>query len=138
MTSAAWPLQVALVDALNADAGYQAAVGGAERTFSGRAPQNTAGRYVVVGDTGERPLGAWSVDMMDGEVLLHIWTPQMNNLAPLEVWAAIERVLNGQRLVVAGHVQVRGHVELISLFQDPGGAKMHGVARYTVTTAAEA
>lgn len=146
MTSAAWPLQVAVVDALNADEGYTNILGGpqanppgTERTFSGRAPQDIPGDYVTVGDTGERGLPAWAKSMKDGEVLIHIWTREVSNRAPLLVYAEMERILAGARLAINGHIQVRGALELVTVFPDQDLKRMHGVVRYTAaTTKAEA
>lgn len=134
MSSAAWPVQVALVDALNADAGFTAVLGGAQRVYSGKAPSVTGDRYVVVGDTAEGRVGTFGRKGSRGEILLHVWTRTVNNRDPLLVYTEMERVLDGVALPVAGHEMVTGHLELVTIFPDEDLARMHLVARYIPVT----
>ena len=135
-TSPAWPLQVALVAALAADAGIVALLDHARglRIFDGLAPGGTPLPYVTIGDGTEGRADTFGRPGAAGRLRLHVWAPGPGRAAAVAIDTEIRRVLDGVRVAVTGHTMVRGVLTLTASFVDPDGATHHRVLDYETTT----
>lgn len=134
--SRALPVHDGVVALIEADAELDAILTG-DKVFSGSLPQDQVVAnplrplaYVVVGDVNERnDFGTFGADGFRVPLTLHIWAGgAMDNRLVLTIYAHLYRVLTTQAIPVVGGF---GALELIGIFADPGGDRMHGVARFT-------
>lgn len=137
-TTAQWPVQVALEAALVADAPLVALLGtdatGVAKVYDSQAPGDAALDYVVIGDATEGRGGAASTFGRGGHagrIALHVWAATREAAAAIH--AHVARILDGQRLTLAGHSMVIGRLALIASFPDPSGAH-HRVLHYETLT----
>lgn len=138
--SALWPLQQALYDALRLDPGFAALADG---PFDGLAPrqyQIPAGKigYVTMPVSTEQDMRMFARKGYTGTETLNLFARVREDVK--KIYAEIERVLNGPRLVLPGdtHVMLRGETRLIACTLDADGVSGRGVVQYDVITQAVA
>lgn len=132
MTTAAWPLQVALYDAITADAPTRALVTG-QGVYNGVAPEGAALDYIVLGEPTESRFDALMQPGNDGTLRLHVYTADVSHYAALAIYAALSRVLDGTRLPLSGgHAMLSGALTLETSRAEDGGR--HLIARYAALT----
>lgn len=91
MSTALWPIQVALVARLKATAGVVALVG--QRIYDGEAPQGAARPYIVVGEGTEEPQNAFGSEGLDDTVTCHVFSDYNGRKEAFEIVAAMDAAL---------------------------------------------
>ncbi|MDX3507368.1 DUF3168 domain-containing protein [Streptomyces caniscabiei] len=112
MTTALWPLQLALVQQLRAAAPLTALVTG---VFD-EVPEDTAHPYVTVGSITETVADGHNQRGLDAQVELHVWSRYPGYREAADILAALDAALDRQALTVSGFKDVsvahQQHTEL--------------------------
>lgn len=130
MTSAAYPLQVGMAAALEADGPLTALLFSAQSIYSLRAPDLAKRPYIILGSSTEIPDRLFSRQGVASEETLHIWGAKRDKLDVLQIYAELARVLNAG-FAVAGFTARRGVSKLIMVLLDPEDGLGHGVVGYS-------
>jgi hypothetical protein len=139
--SGMWPVQEGIVAALAADATFVTLAG---PVFDSLAPRDypvvNGARigYVTMADSAEQDMRVFArKGYTDGETL-NIFAATREDVK--QIYAAIERVLNGPRIDLPGgtHVMLRSETRLIACTLDADGVTGRGVVRYDCITQAVA
>lgn len=130
--SALWPLQQALYTALTGDGAF---AGMADGPFDGLGPSGyaiPAGKlgYVTMPDSSEDDMRTFGRKGYTGSEVLNIFARTREDVK--RIYAELERVLNGARLVLPGatHVMLRGQTRMIACTLDADGVTGRGVVHY--------
>lgn len=123
--SAAWPLQVAMVEALEADAGL-AALGATVHDLD--PPEGTPLPYVVVGTSGEASRGTFHRRGFAAADQLHVYHAGPGRGGALAIYDRIRDVLSGELAPVGYRVLTR-RVALLLVMQEPAGV-VHAVVAF--------
>ncbi len=129
---ASWALQVAVFEALTANASLTAAVSG----IYDHVPADTAFPYVTIGETS---VSDWSSKTFDGQehrLTLHVWSRARGRKETKEIFALLYAMLNGADLAVEGQQLVDLRFEFAQTLLDADGLTFHGVQRYRAVTRA--
>lgn len=129
MSTVAWPLQVALVSALEADGPLIAILAG-DQIYSGTAPEGSAFPYLTLGDSTEGDFNAIGRNGNEGTETIHIWSRVAGKQEVLTIWGHIERILNRKKLTLSAGEQLSGFARLVTVIPDPDGKTTHGVVIY--------
>lgn len=138
-----WPLQVAIVAAIEADSGLRALLAG-DMIYNIQPPQGTPFPYLTLGFAQEvddnlfgRP-GTLAGQIIDG------WTrkttvtdglsQELGGKQLADIYSRVRYVLHQQPLSVDGFAVVLGNVSLLSTMEDPDGLTLHASMRYDVTS----
>lgn len=145
-TSAVWPLNVAITDAIGVarangvvNLGTALDVGGVialddPPVYSGQAPQGVAivSAYVVLSDSAElasagsfRRRGRENVETID------VWTADQSKRTAAAIAGALIALLDGQPLACPDYGTIRGRCELVITLADPGTKAYRAQLRYT-------
>jgi hypothetical protein len=128
-----WPLQVALVARLKADAAVAAIV--ADRVYDGEAPPNAAFPRIVVGEATEVP-GARALEGHGhtDTVTLHLWSAYAGRQEAAQLLGAVNMAL-AEPLVLDGYGRARLRQEFVTTLTEehPAGTIRHIPARFRVT-----
>ncbi|WP_060877796.1 DUF3168 domain-containing protein [Streptomyces scabiei] len=112
MTTALWPLQLAVVGRLRADAPLTALVSG---VFD-EVPEDQAHPYVTLGSITETVDDAHNQRGLEAQMELHIWSRYAGYKEAADILAALDAVLDRQPLTVTGFRDIsvahRQHTEL--------------------------
>ena len=123
LTSASWPLQVALYAALTGHAPLQALVTG----IFDRPPEDQAMPYVVI---GESFASDWSTKTFDGQahrLRLHIWDQSPGQGQTQRILALCAAALDALPDSIEGHRLVRWQRLQEQVLKDPDGYTQHGI-----------
>lgn len=139
--SAAWPLDVAIAAAIEAeharDGSALVALLDTPPVWSGLVPEGVAlnvGRVVLSESSeGDGP-GTWSRIGMTNTVGLDIWTADTSKKSALLISGVLRTLLHRQPLTLTGYGIMVGSYELLISMLDPSRAQYHAVARYTATS----
>lgn len=137
MTTAAWPVQVAVASALEADAPLVALLGswgGSPAIYSGQAPEGAPFDRVILGEPAERDFDALMRRGNEGTLLLDVYTLSPANAAALAIYGRLVAALDAVPLALTGHALLTGRVSLVTAFGDPDSGGRHLVARYRALT----
>jgi hypothetical protein len=93
-------------------------------------PQGCAFPYVVVGEDACTDASSKIEEGEDIDLTVHAWSRYQGKKQAREIIAAIKDALHGQPLTVAGWGLVLARFEFSTVFPDPDGLTMHGVARF--------
>ncbi len=132
MASAGWELQKAIRQALAADAGLTALIGGA-RVFDD-APRDAPFPYVTF---GQSTIQDWSTGSEDGDehlITLHVWSRAAGRRETHEIMGALRAALGAAALAPVGHRVVNLRYEFGEARRDPDGETYHGIVRYRAVT----
>lgn len=129
--SAAWPLDVAVAAAFNADATLAAKLAG-DKVYSLVAEKDSPFDYIVLGDGPEAQFRTFGRQGHANDLAIHIWSQGQAKKGVLDIYGDIERILDRQRLVLTGHTAVRMATRLQAVLVDPDGVTFHGIARAEV------
>jgi hypothetical protein len=131
-TSVVWPLFVAIADALNADAGVAALLGG-DRVYNAKAPREADFDYIVLGTVQEAELYLLNGGGSEASIMLHLWCAGDDAARCAKLYGEVHRVLNQSSLPLVGFgVRATFDLRLIGLDPDPNDPFVHGVARLDV------
>lgn len=143
--SAAWPLVVALVAAIDADAMLGAAIvafrpAGATagpRVYNGLVSPLPDGSprpkpYITIGDVSEEDAHVFGQRGALTPITGHIWADRPDHA--LLLFNHLKRLLNLKPLAVDGVGFLRGTIRLIGTVRDPGGATVHSPFEYVGLT----
>lgn len=122
MSSASWPLQVAILAAL------RPALSGV--AVLDDVPQGQAFPYAVI---GEDVVTDWSMLDRDGEDIdttIHVWSRYAGKKEAKLLMATIKAALHERPLTVAGQHLVVLRFTFETLFLEPDGKTRHGVLRF--------
>lgn len=137
--SAAWPLDVALVEYLQADTELMDELED-RGIYSAQAPQGAQKPYLVIGTSDEGDFLTFGRGGSDLETALHIWTDQtqeMGRRQALVIWGHLRRLLHYVPVPMDGHTMIRGTVRLVDVLLDDDGPFLHGLVTYNVLSRAE-
>lgn len=138
MTTAAWPIQVAVHAALVADSALVALLGtdpgGFPAVYNGVATEDAPLDRVVIGEPTEGDFDALMRRGNAGTLTLDVYTASPANAAALAIYARIVAALDSTALTVSGHTLLSGRVSLVTAFGDPPSGGRHLVARYVTRT----
>lgn len=127
-------LYAALYTALSGAAGLTSALGGSGKVYEGKAPDNAAVPYVVIGDATAVDAGASLRDSQEHTVTIHVWTVEPGKLQLLNIMAAVRAVLHDADLALSGGALANLRQEFSNTTGDPDGVSQHGVMRYRAVT----
>ncbi|MCI0384589.1 DUF3168 domain-containing protein [Streptomyces sp. CNQ085] len=134
MSTALWPLQVAIVTKLHADPVLDGLVSG----VYDHVPEGTAYPYVTVGSITELPDDAHNQRGLATRVVLHTWAEYRGNKQTAEILAALDAVLDRQPLAVPGWTDISIAAEQHQTVKDPDPTIRHINSRYRVWLTKEA
>lgn len=127
MADALLPLQTALVNHLTAGSPVLFAY----TLYTGRAPQNAAYPYAVLGDDTAVD---WSTKTEDGQeitVTIHCWSRKAASMVECkQMMAALYAALHKAEFSVSGQDLVSCRFDFGQVIEEPDGQTFHGVARY--------
>jgi hypothetical protein len=131
--SSEWPLQVAIYDALVADAALMVQVSAVYDFVPANTSLNDAPTmpYIVIGDMTALD---WDSKTFTGEELtltLHIWSEQPGWREVKQIFGHIKRILHDTLLDLSGddHTSVLLRREFEETIRDPDNVTRHGVVR---------
>lgn len=136
-----WPLQVAVVTALKADAGVTALIG--QRVYDYVPEDDVSYPFVSLGDDTVEDDGTKSFDMAEIHFTVHAWDTGDRNAASggyrgrkrvKQILDAVAAVLHHGSLTLTGHTLVEMHLSYGEIAQEPDGLTFHGVHRYRALT----
>lgn len=128
MTTALWPLQLAIVQQLRANAPLTALVSG---VFD-EVPEDQPHPYVTAGSITETVDDAHNQRGLEAQVELHIWSRYPGYKEAADILAALDAVLDRQPLTVSGFRDVSvAHVQHTEL-RDPDPDIRHINVSYRV------
>lgn len=135
--SAAWPMIVAVVNALTADAQLVAALGGA-KVYNVRAPDDAAYPYITVGDgTAETESRRFNGPVFSVPIPVNIYSAFFDEMEVLAIYGHVYRILHGTTLALDEHTHTRGRVTLLGTgAADTRSTAYRAFARYTGGAAA--
>lgn len=136
MTTAAWPIDVAVAAAIEADAAIMALLAGGVHSIV--APEGTRLDYVTLGSTSEGDFDAFGAEGNDGVLTVHVWTAVMGKGPALAIYGHLQRVLNNVPLVLDGQRHLDGTLSLLDVRPDVDNRSMHLIARYRYLTRSSA
>lgn len=138
--SGLWPVQQALYTALESDGGFSALADG---PFDGLTPPDykmPAGKigYVTMPESSEADMRTFGRKGYTDSETLNIFARTREDVK--KIYAEVERILNGPKLVLPGgtHVMLRGECRLIGCTLDADGVSGTGAVRYDCITQAVA
>ncbi|XBQ16290.1 MAG: DUF3168 domain-containing protein [Oceanicaulis sp.] len=119
----------ALIAALKADPGVQAALGDPARVYD-RAPRGAAFPFVSLGRGETEPLDADGLDLVDHRLTVHVWGRREDPAALKDAVGAVRSVLHqGSLSLDPPFTCVLARVVYADMFTGPDGATLHGVVR---------
>ena len=130
LTSASWPLQVALYAALSGDPALQTLVTG---VFD-RPPEDQAMPYIVIGEVLATD---WSTKTFDGQahrMRLHVWDQSVGQKGAQSILAACAAALETLPQTIEDHRIVRWQRLQEQVLKDPDGYTHHGILELRVWT----
>lgn len=145
-TSAIWPLNVAIAAAIEtarADEvdglGTPLDVGGPialddPPVYSGQVPEGVAmvSAYVVLASSAEtKGRGTFRRRGLENVETIDVWTSDQSKRTATIIAGALEKLLNGVDLELAGYGTVRGDCETVLTVADPGTRNYRAQLRYT-------
>lgn len=136
-TSVLWPIDVAIASTVESDVTLGAllsAYAGVPAIFSARAPADANYPRIVIADSSEGSSATFGRSGNEVTVTLHIWSKVMGRQEVLQVYERLVALLDGQMLVVTGHLVYRGRVRLVTILADPSEPLMHGVVEFSAIT----
>lgn len=130
--SAANDLQTAIDTVFTGDAQLGALID--DRIFSiGTVPKDAVAPLIELGESRE---GAWMMFAKGGnenvETMTIVSPRKLGKPGVLAIFAHVVRLLDRQRITVAGHTVAIASVDLITVFPDPNGDELRGVVEYRV------
>lgn len=139
--SGAWPVQQGIVAALAADAAFTTLAG---QIFDGLAPRNYKVAdpprigYVTMADSAEQDMRTFARKGYTDAETLNIFAGCREDVK--QIYAEMERVLNGVRIALPGatHQMLRSETRLLACTFDADGVTGRGVVRYDCITQAVA
>lgn len=127
MADALLPLQSALVTHLTD--GSPALLG--YRLYTGRAPQNAAFPYVVMGEDTAIDWGTKTEQGQEVTITLHCWSRKAGSTVECkQMMAAIYAALHEADLSVSGQDVVSCRFDFGQVIEDADGQTFHGVSRF--------
>lgn len=131
--SAAWPIDVAIAAALNADGTLAAKLAG-DKVYSLVAPKDSVFPYLVLGDGPEDQFRTFGRQGHANDLAIHIWSQTDQKKGVLTIYDDLERILDRQKLALANpaNTMVRMATKLQTILVEPDGITFHGVARVEV------
>ena len=132
MTASANELQTAIFEALAADAGLIAALGGTK--IFDHAPANIAFPYVTFGRTS---VYDWSTGTESGAeqlFTLHVWSKAKGKQETLDIMELARALLHDQALSLVSHALVNCRLEFAEARYDDDLAVYHGLLRFRAVT----
>lgn len=121
-----WPVQVAIVDLLQADEGLMTLAGG---RVHDEVPAEPIYPYVSLGPSLDVSDRTSDGDGIESTVQIDIWSRQGSFKEARAISAAIRTVLDCQSLLVTGLSSCISHVIGANYLRDPDGVTRHGVLR---------
>lgn len=122
MTSASWPLQVAILAALRPAVAPVAVLDDV--------PQGQAFPYVVIGEDVTTPGPLIDIDSEEIDTTIHVWSRYAGKMEAKELMATVKAALHDQPLAVDGQTLVLLRFAFETLFLEPDGLTRHGVLRF--------
>jgi hypothetical protein len=127
MADALLPLQTALVNHLTAGSPPLFAYD----LYTGRAPQNAAFPYAVLGDDTAVDWGTKTEAGQEITVTIHCWSRKAASTKEVkEMMAALYAALHEAESSVSGQDLVSCRFDFGQVIEEPDGQTFHGVARY--------
>jgi hypothetical protein len=143
---AQWPIQIAIYDALRADATLKTLIGFSSPTevpVYDHVPQGTEPPYIVIGDGTMQAFDTKTDNGAETTVTIHTWTrPSRTGTGSKgykdakQVMAAIVDAIDRIALPIAGHDLCAILFEFSEVFRDEDGITRHGVQRFRAKTTA--
>jgi hypothetical protein len=128
MTSALWPLQLAVVQKLQDHEPLMALVSG----VYDEVPEKAAHPYVTLGSITETADDAHNTPGLEATVVLHIWSKYLGYREAAQILAQLDAALDRQPLEVAGFTDVSiAHRQHTSM-RDPNPDIRHITVSYRV------
>lgn len=134
MATASEALQQAFHQALVADAGLLALLGGA-RVYDD-VPARGEFPYITFGQSVERDWAAGSEDEREHTITLHVWSRARGRKEAQAILSSARRVLHDAALVLDSHRLINLRHEFSEARRDTDGETFHGIARFRAVTEA--
>lgn len=132
MASAVGPLQIALWTAIQNDPDLYNLLDG-EKIYSIQAPEDAPMPFIVFRNSGEENFNVFQRKGKLGAEDFGIHSERMDKEELLDIYDRLERILNGTRLPLGGHIMISGTLTLITVVPDEfKGTQL--VARYVPLT----
>jgi hypothetical protein len=129
--SAIWPLQVAIWNAILADATIAGKLKG-QKIYSLRSPESDVATlpHLVLGQSVETPERTFEGRGNRNVEDIHIWSGDLSKFEVVDLAADLERILDQVDLTLEGHVFCTGSLSTLMVMLDPSGKYSHAVCRY--------
>lgn len=128
MSTALWPLQVAIVQALRADA----TLTGLITAVHDEVPEPAPFPYVSLGSVTEQPDDNHGQRGIAAAVVLHIWSTYRGNRECAQILAALDALLDRRALTVPGWKDISVAHQQAEFLRDPDPDIRHVNVRYRV------
>jgi hypothetical protein len=132
MANASEALQRAFHQALVADTGLLALLGGA-RVYDD-VPARSEFPYMTFGQSVERDWSTGSDDGSEHTVTLHVWSRARGRKETQAILSAVRRALHDSSLSLDGHLLINLRHEFSEARRDADGETFHGIARFRAVT----
>jgi hypothetical protein len=132
MPSSHAALRSAIHDALIADSGLAAALGGAK--IYDEPPRNAAFPYVTLGDARLTDMSVDSGPTQEHQLTLHAWSRQGGHKEAHVITGALLQALDDVALSPAGHRLVNLRFSIADIRREADGRTYHALVRFRAVT----
>lgn len=133
MPSSGGALRAAIYQALAADPGVAAALGGGGRVHD-HPPRDAAPPYVLLGDMRLADLSGDGAPLVEHQLVLHAWSRQGGHREAHTIAGALLQALDDAPLVLDGHRLVALRFSVADIRREGDGRTYHALVRFRAVT----
>jgi|SRR6185503_11429246 len=131
MSDPSYPIQVAIVSALKADAGVAAII--SNRVYD-TVPEKPQFPYVTLGDMQVLPDKADCIDGSELSIQIDGWSRAVGYPEVKRLGSAVVAALDDAEIPINGHVAVVFELQSVNYVRDPDGVTRHAIITFHALT----